>query len=209
MPSATVCRRACPATERNLPCCADRIVKTSSHQANRSGVPSRNPSIGHLRADASSVAKNLARVKALFLPRARVECIGKGKASAPYDSMAWNTPALSGNLEPPKHQEHKPCPICTLRLSVSISGRVPFMLLVLMLPVPSHYAKSVPEHAFAKGATLQHDWSVPKHISTGDRTILGGVSRRSNRYLQTLFIRGARSVLLRRQSWPKHGFGAG
>jgi transposase, IS5 family len=30
-----------------------------------------------------------------------VECIGKGKASAPYELMAWTTPALSGNLEAP------------------------------------------------------------------------------------------------------------
>jgi transposase len=49
---------------------------------------------------------------------------------------------------------------------------------------------------------------VPKQISTGDRTILGRISRRGNRYLRTLFIQGARAVLLRRQTWPKHGFGA-
>ncbi len=29
-----------------------------------------------------------------------VECIGKGKASAPYELMAWTTPALSGNVDP-------------------------------------------------------------------------------------------------------------
>ncbi len=49
---------------------------------------------------------------------------------------------------------------------------------------------------------------VPKQISTGDRTILGRISRRANRYLRTLFIQGARAVLLQRQSWPRHGFGA-
>lgn len=49
---------------------------------------------------------------------------------------------------------------------------------------------------------------VPKQISTGDRTILGRISRRGNRYLRTLFIQGARAVLLQRQSWPRHGFGA-
>jgi transposase len=36
---------------------------------------------------------------------------------------------------------------------------------------------------------------VPKQISTGDRTILGSISRRGNRYLRTLFVQGARSVL--------------
>ncbi|OPY96076.1 transposase [Bradyrhizobium sacchari] len=49
---------------------------------------------------------------------------------------------------------------------------------------------------------------VPKQISTGDRTILGRISRRGNRYLRTLFIQGARAVLLHRQSWPRHGFAA-
>lgn len=33
---------------------------------------------------------------------------------------------------------------------------------------------------------------VPKQISTGDRTVLGGISRRGNRYLCTLFVQGAR-----------------
>jgi len=63
--------------------------------------------------------------------------------------------------------------------------------------------------AFARGRDFAA-WLglVPKQISTGDRTILGRISRRGNRYLRTLFIQGARSVLLRRQSWPKHGFGA-
>lgn len=48
---------------------------------------------------------------------------------------------------------------------------------------------------------------VPKQLSTGDRTILGGISKRGNRYLRTLFIQGARAVLLRRNSWARHGFG--
>jgi transposase len=48
---------------------------------------------------------------------------------------------------------------------------------------------------------------VPKQISTGDRTILGGISRRGNRYLRTLFIQGARSVLQRSDGWEKKSFG--
>ena len=47
---------------------------------------------------------------------------------------------------------------------------------------------------------------VPKQISTGDRTILGSISRRGNRYLRTLFVHGARSVLFRPKSWAKYGF---
>lgn len=61
--------------------------------------------------------------------------------------------------------------------------------------------------AFVKGRDFAA-WLglVPKQISTGDRTILGGISRRGNRYLRTLFIQGARSVLFRPNSWPKYGF---
>src|ERR1700688_4512262 len=63
--------------------------------------------------------------------------------------------------------------------------------------------------AFAKGRDFAA-WLglVPKQISTGDRTILAGITKRGNRYLRTLFIQGARSVLMRRQTWPNHGFGA-
>lgn len=62
--------------------------------------------------------------------------------------------------------------------------------------------------AFARGRDFAA-WLglVPKQISTGDRTILAGITKRGNRYLRTLFIQGARAVLLRRQTWAKHGFG--
>jgi transposase len=64
-------------------------------------------------------------------------------------------------------------------------------------------------HAFAKGRDFAA-WLglVPRQISTGDRTILGRITKRGNSYLRTLFVQGARAVLLRRQTWPKHGFGA-
>jgi transposase len=48
---------------------------------------------------------------------------------------------------------------------------------------------------------------VPKQVSTGDRTLLLGISKRGNRYLRTMFIQGARSVLLRRATWANHSFG--
>jgi transposase len=62
--------------------------------------------------------------------------------------------------------------------------------------------------AFARGRDFGA-WLglVPKQFSTGDRTILGGISKRGNRYLRTMFIQGARAVLLRRNNWAKHGFG--
>jgi transposase len=48
---------------------------------------------------------------------------------------------------------------------------------------------------------------VPKQMSTGDRTILGRITKRGNRYLPMLFIQGARAILLHPTSWSKHSFG--
>jgi transposase len=39
---------------------------------------------------------------------------------------------------------------------------------------------------------------VPKQESTGDRTILGKISKRGNKYLRTLFVQAAHVVLARR-----------
>ncbi|MFQ5973356.1 MAG: IS110 family transposase [Alphaproteobacteria bacterium] len=62
--------------------------------------------------------------------------------------------------------------------------------------------------AFGKGRDFAA-WLglVPRQISTGDRTILGRISKRGNTYLRTLFVRGARVILLRPANWPKHSFG--
>jgi transposase len=46
---------------------------------------------------------------------------------------------------------------------------------------------------------------VPKQLSTGDRTILGRLSKRGNKYVRTLFIIGARAVLAKPGSWAKFG----
>jgi transposase len=46
---------------------------------------------------------------------------------------------------------------------------------------------------------------VPKQISTGDRTILGKVSKRGNRYLRVLFVQAAWVVLIKPQSWERYG----
>jgi transposase len=46
---------------------------------------------------------------------------------------------------------------------------------------------------------------VPKQISTGDRTILGKISKRGNRYLRVLFIQAAWVVLIRPKSWERYG----
>ena len=46
---------------------------------------------------------------------------------------------------------------------------------------------------------------VPKQISTGDRTILGKISKRGNRYLRVLFVQAAWAVLIKPKSWERHG----
>jgi transposase len=46
---------------------------------------------------------------------------------------------------------------------------------------------------------------VPKQISTGDRTILGKISKLGNRYLRKLFVQAAWVVLVKPVSWERHG----
>ena len=60
--------------------------------------------------------------------------------------------------------------------------------------------------AFAKGRDFAA-WLglVPKQISTGDRTILGKISKRGNRYLRVLFVQAAWVVLIKPKSWQRHG----
>jgi transposase len=59
--------------------------------------------------------------------------------------------------------------------------------------------------AIGKGAGFKQGWDfgawlglVPKQESTGDRTILGKISKRGNKYLRTLFVQAAHIVLVRR-----------
>ena len=60
--------------------------------------------------------------------------------------------------------------------------------------------------AFGKGRDFAA-WLglVPKQISTGDRTILGKISKRGNRYLRVLFVQAAWVVLIKPKSWERHG----
>jgi transposase len=60
--------------------------------------------------------------------------------------------------------------------------------------------------AFSKGRDFAA-WLglVPKQISTGDRTILGKISKRGNRYLRVLFVQAAWAVLIKPKSWERHG----
>ena len=46
---------------------------------------------------------------------------------------------------------------------------------------------------------------MPRQISTGDRTILGKVSKQGNRYLRVLFVQAAWVVLIKPQIWERYG----
>ena len=46
---------------------------------------------------------------------------------------------------------------------------------------------------------------VPKQFSTGDRTVLGKISKRGNRYLRALFVQAAWVVLIRSKNWERYG----
>jgi transposase len=47
---------------------------------------------------------------------------------------------------------------------------------------------------------------VPKQISTGDRTVLGSISKRGNRYLRALFVQAAWVVLVKLgKKWERYG----
>src|SRR4249919_1519989 len=60
--------------------------------------------------------------------------------------------------------------------------------------------------AFSKGRDFAA-WLglVPRQMSTGDRTILGKISKRGNRYLRVLFVQAAWVVLVKVKSWERHG----
>ena len=45
---------------------------------------------------------------------------------------------------------------------------------------------------------------VPQQISTGDRTILGKITKRGNRYLRVLFVQAAWVVLVKPKSWERY-----
>ena len=62
--------------------------------------------------------------------------------------------------------------------------------------------------AFSKGRDFGA-WLglVPKQMSTGDRTILGSISKRGNRYLRWLFVQAAWVVLVKvgPEGWERYG----
>src|SRR5579863_7338387 len=82
---------------------------------------------------------------------------------------------------------------------VSVPGIGPFISSAMVAAIGTG-------EAFTKGRDFAA-WLglVPKQISTGDRTILGKISKRGNRYLRVLFVQAAWVVLIRPKSWERHG----
>ena len=60
--------------------------------------------------------------------------------------------------------------------------------------------------AFSKGRDFAA-WMglVPRQMLTGDRTILGKISKRGNRYLRVLFVQAAWVVLIKPKIWERNG----
>ena len=49
---------------------------------------------------------------------------------------------------------------------------------------------------------------VPRQHSTGDRSILGRISKRGSKYLRTLLIQAAKVLPMRPHNWARYSFGA-
>lgn len=61
--------------------------------------------------------------------------------------------------------------------------------------------------AFDKGRDIAA-WLglVPRQYSTGEKTILGRISKRGSRHLRTLFVQAAHIILMRPHNWSKFNF---
>src|SRR5271169_4652009 len=100
---------------------------------------------------------------------------------------------LSGEIEAIAHQDAG----CERLMSVPGIGPVISSAIVAAIGAGEVFTKG---RDFAAWLGL-----VPKQISTGDRTILGKISRRGNRYLRVLFVQAAWVVLIKPKSWERHG----
>ena len=100
---------------------------------------------------------------------------------------------LSDEIEALAHQE----PGCERLMSVPGIGPIISTAMVAAIGAGDGFSKG---RDFAAWLGL-----VPRQISTGDRTILGKISKRGNRYLRVLFVQAAWVVLVRPKNWERHG----
>jgi transposase len=52
-----------------------------------------------------------------------------------------------------------------------------------------------------------HRYAMVPFSSTGGRSILGRISKRSSKYLRTLLIQAAKVLLMRPHNWARYSFG--
>jgi transposase len=83
---------------------------------------------------------------------------------------------------------------------------------LMTMPGVAHIISTATVAAIGDGRTFERGrdfaaWLglVPRQISTGDRTILGKISKRGNPYLRTLYCQAARVVLVKSQLWERYG----
>jgi len=100
---------------------------------------------------------------------------------------------LSSEIEPLAHQDTA----CERLITVPGIGPIISSAMVAAIGTGDVFSKG---RDFAAWLGL-----VPKQISTGDRTILGKISKRGNRYLRVLFVQAAWVVLIRPKSWERYG----
>jgi transposase len=100
---------------------------------------------------------------------------------------------LSGEIEAIAHQDLG----CERLMSVPGVGPIISSAMVAAIGTGDAFSKG---RDFAAWLGL-----VPRQMSTGDRTILGKISKRGNRYLRVLFVQAAWVVLIKPKSWERHG----
>src|ERR1700681_317642 len=94
----------------------------------------------------------------------------------------------------------------------ALAGQDPACMRLMTVPGVGPIISSAMVAAIGNGAVFSKGrdfgaWLglVPKQISKGDRTILGAMSRRGNRYLRVLFVQAAWVVLVRMKNWERYG----
>ena len=101
--------------------------------------------------------------------------------------------ALSSEIERIAHAD----PHCKRTMSVPGVGPIVSSAMVAAIGTGEGFAKG---RDFGAWLGL-----VPKQLSTGDRTILGSITKAGNKYLRKLFVQAAWVVLVKPQSWERHG----
>jgi len=88
-------------------------------------------------------------------------------------------------------------PVARRLMTIPGIGRIAATAITALVPAPEGFRAG---RDFAAWLGL-----VPRQMSTGDRTILGKISKRGNRYLRVLFVQAAWVVLVKPKSWERHG----